>query len=275
MANETGRTVESYYDLAAERELSRLAVHRMEHAITTRALRQYLPAPPAVIADIGGGPGRYAVELAEAGYNVTLVDLSRRLLHLARQFADSKDVALDAYIHGNALDLSALPGDTFDAVLLLGPLYHLLLEEERRRALGEACRLLHDGGILFAAFITRYAPVRNMAQREPDAIVRDRALLEHALVTGQHHSAANDRFTDAYFAHPAEIVPLLDSCGFTFLDLIACEGVVSRIDQGINELQGEGWDAWVDVNYRLAHDPSVHGAAEHLLYAGKKTEPAL
>jgi hypothetical protein len=68
-------------------------------------------------------------------------------------------------------------------------------------------------------------------------------------------------FTSAYFA---------DSEGFETLDFIACEGVVSMIEEKVNELTSEVFDAWVELNYKLGKDPSVHGAAEHLLYVGRK-----
>lgn len=58
--------------------------------------------------------------------------------------------------------------------------------------------------------------------------------------------------------------------GFTMLDLIACEGIVSRVEEGLNQLTGEQWQAWIDLNYRLGKDPTVQGAAEHLLYIGRK-----
>ena len=62
----------------------------------------------------------------------------------------------------------------------------------------------------------------------------------------------------------------MERSGFETLDLIACEGVVSMIDDQLNELTGDLWQAWVDLNYQLGKDPSVHGAAEHVLYVGRK-----
>jgi hypothetical protein len=77
-------------------------------------------------------------------------------------------------------------------------------------------------------------------------------------------------FTDAYFGHPGEVRPLMEGAVARTLDLIACEGIVGGIEEGVNALSGEAWQAWVDVNYRLARDPSVHGAASHLLYVGRR-----
>ena len=62
----------------------------------------------------------------------------------------------------------------------------------------------------------------------------------------------------------------MESEGLETLGLIACEGVISMIEEKINELTGEAFEAWVELNYKLGRDPTVHGAAEHLLYVGRK-----
>ena len=68
--------IRDYYDSQCELEWKRLENHRTEFALTIRALDRYLPSPPARLLDCGGGPGRYAIELAKRGYKVTLFDLS-------------------------------------------------------------------------------------------------------------------------------------------------------------------------------------------------------
>ncbi len=260
--------IEQFYDGAVAREWERLDRHRMEFAITRRALAEHLPPPPAVILDIGGGPGRYAIALAGQGYAVTLLDLSQGLLDWARGKAAEAGVAVADYVHGNALDLGRFPAATFDAALLMGPLYHLLQAEDRARAVREAARVLKPGGLVFASFIVRYAAVRWGAKFAAERILEWRAREEGVLTTG--HNVTEGGFTDSYFAHPAEIRPLMEGGGFETLDLLACEGVISMLEDEINPLQGEAWDAWVALNYRVCRDPSIHGAAEHLLYVGRK-----
>jgi S-adenosylmethionine-dependent methyltransferase len=262
--------VESYYDDSAEREWARLERHRTEFAVTLRALGDHLPAAPATVLDIGGGPGRYSIALAQMGYAVTLLDLSSRTLEFARGKAAEAGAELAGYVHGDALDLSTVPDESYDAVLLMGPLYHLLEEDDRRRAVREARRVLKTGGPLFAAFITRYAPIRYAAKHEPDLLLRGNPSAQELLETGVHRPKGEGSFTEAYFAHPGEIAPLMEGCGFRTLGMVGCEGVVSRIEDQVNELTGDMWEAWVDLNYNAGKDPYLYGAAEHLLYIGKK-----
>lgn len=263
--------IESFYNENAQYEWERLEHHRTEFAVTLRALKDYLPPAPAKILDIGGGPGRYTIALAQLGYEVTLFDLSRGCLELAKQKAQEAGVKVAGFEHGDARDLSRFSNESFDAVLLMGPLYHLLTEEERRAALREARRVLRPRGLLFATFITRYGVIRWAAKEEADWIIKHPERLKTLLNSGALLKHPDDPgFTSAYFAHPNEIKPLIESEGFETLDLIACEGVISMIEEKINKLTGEAFDAWVELNYKLGKDPSVHGAAEHLLYVGRK-----
>lgn len=264
--------VEGYYDQNALDEWERLERHPTEFAVTMLALAEFLPPPPAKIADIGGGPGRYAIALAQEGYAVTLVDLSHDSLALAREKAEATGVSLDAIVHANALDLSDLASSTYDAVLLFGPLYHLLMRDERLGAVREAMRLLVPDGPLFATFITRFAQSRWAAHHDAAWLAHDRDYTEQFLDTGIHRHPG--LFTDAYFAHPEEIVPLMEAAGLSTVRVVGCEGAVSHNEERVNQLEGDEWEYWVQLNYRLGQEPSMYGASDHLLYIGRKNTEA-
>jgi ubiquinone/menaquinone biosynthesis C-methylase UbiE len=264
-ANEN--VVRRYYDEHAEHEWSRLESDRVEYAITLRALAEYLPKPPAALLDIGGGPGRYAIELARQGYDVTLADFSASELALARNRAREAHVSLNIF-ECDARDLSQFADESFDAVLMMGPLYHLLDAGDRCTAILEAKRVLRPGGRFFAVYISRTAVLRFWAKYDPMRVADDRARYEEHLRTGEVRD--NFGFTDVYVAHPGEITPVMEAAGFTTLDLVSCEGVISMIREKVNELTGDAWETWVSINYRLGRDPSNHGTAEHLLYIGEK-----
>ena len=140
--------VERFYDHVPSYEWGRLDHHRMEFAIALRAFSEFFPSPPAKVIDIGGGPGRYALELTRRGYPTTLVDLSSRCLALAREKAEEAGVVLEGCIHADARDLSEIGSASFDAALLMGPLYHILDETGRRRAVQETLRVLKPQGII-------------------------------------------------------------------------------------------------------------------------------
>lgn len=259
---------ESFYDQFAATEWTRLERHRTEFAVTLKAVRAHLPPAPCSILDIGGGPGRYAIELVRLGHAVTLLDVSSLSLKLAQEKAKEVQVTLADCIHGNALDLVQCEADSFDAVLMLGPLYHLLAEADRIRAIREARRVLRRGGRLFAAFITRFAPFRKVGATNPAWLAQNQSYAEQLYETGIHDRPT--RFAKAYYVHPDEVLPLMESCDLYTLALVGCEGVLAGHEDQVNELSGEAWEAWVAWNYRLGLDPALYGAADHLLYIGEK-----
>lgn len=275
MAHEQGtkasKHIERLYDGEPGREWQRMDRHRTEFAVTLRALAEHLPPPPARVLDCGGGPGRYAIELTRQGYEVTLFDLSSECLRMAEEKAAEVGVKLAGFEHGTATDLSRFPDDAFDAVLLMGPLYHLLEEAERRQALAEATRVLKPGGPLLAAFISRHAALRWAAAHEPTWPLEHRALTETILTTGVLPPTKEERpaFV-AYFAHPTEVVPLCRAAGLEVVTVLGVEGLISMIEDGVNALSGKAWETWVDLNCRVAPDPSIHGLVEHLLAVAVK-----
>lgn len=179
--------VANLYGKIVEYEKARLATHPMERELTLRAIRQALAIPgtkPTArkrIADVGGGPGKLACALADEGYHVDLIDLSPDLIRVAeaeqqrRSAADDNQALLASIGVGNALDRTALASDSYDAVLLLGPLYHLLEVTERKEAVENALRLARPNeGIVFCAFVSIEAHLRDIALRDPARLVEKR-----------------------------------------------------------------------------------------------------
>lgn len=261
-------TIAQFYNEDAHGEWERLDRHRTEFAVTWRALMEFLPSPPAQILDVGGGPGRYAIALTERGYQVTLIDLAEESLVRADTAAKEAGVTLAGIRQGNAIDLSAFGDSTQDAVLLFGPLYHLIDAADRTQALQEAHRVLKPDGTIFVAFLTTFSLLRVCAERFPEWLFANQTYVERVLATGIHRGEWG--FTTAYHLHSNDIEPLLHENGFATLQIVSCEGIVAHLEERINALTGEGWEWWADLNYRLGKDPAIHGSATHLLYAGRK-----
>ena len=181
-----------------------------------------LPPPPAVIADIGGGPGRYALWLASLGYQVEHRDLMP--LHVSQLQADAVGLPEIRTAIGDARALD-LPAASADAVLLLGPLYHLAGRVDRTAAIREAARIVRPGGPLFAAAISRWATridgiIGNQIYlKDPAAL----DLIDEVERTGILPPLHEGAFS-AYLHRPADLRAELTEAGLDVTELVSVEG---------------------------------------------------
>ena len=258
---------ESLYDEAARGESVPVQI---EFARTQEIVRRYLTTPGLRLADIGGGPGVHARWLANDGHHVTLVDPVPRHIDEARR-VQSASGSIRAEV-GDARHLD-LPDAGFDAVLLLGPLYHLPKAEHRLAALSEAKRILEPGGVLFAAGISRFAALHDGFAREMLFEPGFREMAEKDLATGVHRNPDQrpDWFTTAYFHRPEELEAEMAAAGLSAVEVLGLEGLAGWLPN----LDARWADAHdrrmiLDVLAALESEPSLRGASAHLLGVGTR-----
>jgi SAM-dependent methyltransferase len=233
---------------------------QIERIRTQRLLQRVLPTRGRVL-DVGGGTGIYARWLLDLGYDVEVIDPAP--VHVAH--------CTRAGIHAEIGDARHLQRDDgeYDAVLLLGPLYHLPERDDRVLALREAHRVLRPGGVVGAAAISRYAGWLDLMQRRIDALLEHRALVEQELLDGRHETPeGTDLFTTAYFHHPDELGPELAEAGFDDVDVRAVEGP-ALLMESINTVEPE---VMCDLIEPLDQIPSLLGATAHLLATGRRAD---
>jgi len=270
--------VRAYYEHSAEQEWRRLERPDdgvLEWALTCRALTGNLP-PTGRVLDIGGGPGRYAIWLAQHGYRVVLADLSPALLEVARaQVAESGMSAMvEAIVEADARDLSPWADASFDAVLSLGPFYHLSNAADRDRAAQEMYRVVRPGGIAFVALMPRYAFLRRtLALADERRHLGSAAFVSRMLFDGVFINDIPGRFTGGYGFRPEDVAPFFARHGLQPIDLLATEGIIPDLQAALAELSVSdpaSYHATLEVIARTANDPSILGLANHLLFIGRR-----
>lgn len=234
---------------------------RLELWRTQDILRRHLPPPPARVLDFGGGPGVYAAWLTGLGYLVHLVDPVP--LHVQQAAALPGVTAAVG-------DAEALTEDTasYDVVLALGPLYHLIERADRLRAWREFGRVVVAGGLVVAAAISRFAPLIDGIGKDVVGDPDFAAMVDSMLPTGRHRDETHKpgHFTTAYFHHPAELAAEVADAGLTMTAVLAVEGPawpLSTLPQLLDDpVRCERLLGWLRD---IEADPSLLGASAHLL----------
>ncbi len=224
------------YDRGVEDEDARLVSHQLEYDLTWRYLTRYLP-PSGSILEIGAGTGRYTLDLCRRGYSVTAVELSVALLHRCQQRLAAEGLGAQVQlVIADARDLHAVAGTAFDAVLLMGPLYHLVFEEDRRQAVRQAADRLRSGGLLFSTHLSRLGVFGDLMRRMPEWI-EHREEVRSLLERGRRPDDQPRGGFRGYFARVLEIKPLHEALGLQTIVLAGVEPAISADDESYNQLQ--------------------------------------
>ncbi|MEW6723673.1 MAG: methyltransferase domain-containing protein [Bacillota bacterium] len=267
--------VRGFYDQNALREWERLdrPYRKLEFASTVYLVCKYFP-PTGRVADIGGGPGKYTIELLRRGYRVTLIDLSEGLLQVARQKTQEAGLFPDAIHAADACDLSFLPDGHFDAALHMGPMYHLVKREQRLKALAELYRILKPGAPAIVAFINSWGLLRALLTESPE-FYRDPENIRR-LFAEFTQEGPQQGFTEAYFTTPPAALGQLEEAGFEIISYAGVEGFASGSLDQLTRMHAEDHGAYLNILEAVARScesPQFRDTTEHLHVVVRK--PAL
>jgi len=257
-------------------EWGRLDREPVEFQVNWHFIKKYIPNKGNIL-DNGAGPGKYSMKLAKEGYQVTLTDLTPKLVEIAKGKAMELNLSnqFNGFYVEDARNLSNMDEEQFDASLMLGPMYHLQNENDRIRAIQELHRVTKENGVVFVAFMSRIRHVINSLSNpenwKPNNQIDE---IKKFSETGCFDHSDEGRFTGAYYFEIDEIKEFMESNGFECIELIG-----SNIG---TFLSNENWQYWnekgegnklINLLKERANDPSVLGLSSHLLFIGKKVCP--
>lgn len=262
----------TYY--TSTNEAGRLAriESELEMLRTRDILKRHLPPSPAVILDVGGGPAVHSFWLAAQHYEVHLVDIVPIHIDQARA-AEKSQGKLASITCGDACDLKFADASV-DAVVMLGPLYHLTRRNDRIKALREAHRVLRHGGMLLAGAISRYIPIVKVLTRDM-LNERTMAVASQTACTGQHRPDPDlDFFTTAFFHHPRGLEKEIKLVGFRRCTTLAVEGPARLLGEQFSERWAQPQTRqWIlDTTRNLEADRSLLGVSGHMISIARKPQ---
>lgn len=243
----------------------------LEFARTTEIVDRRLPPAPAVVADIGGGPGRYTQWLAGRGYQVEHRDLMPlHVKHVRASMDGSPSVRAEV---GDARELD-LADASVDAVLLLGPIYHMRRRADRIRALREALRIVRPGGPVFTAAISRWAP-------RLDGLLVQRLYHEHPAMTDAVYAVERagwgpplqPGWFTAYCHRPGQLRAEVRAAGLAVTDLVSVEGAAFMLSDLAERLADPvDREALLETLRATERVPELLGIGPHLLVTAVRRE---
>lgn len=241
------QVVKDFYNSNAALEWERLDLPlcRIEFASTLRLIDKYFPKQGRV-CDVGGGPGRYSVELIRLGYGVTLFDLSDEEIQLARAKLDELGLWAEQLLVGDAQAMSALTSESFDAALLLGPMYHIVEAEKRADVLRELTRILRPEGVAIIAYLNSWGLIRTGIVDFPNQyreISVLRSMLGERTFTGQ--SLKN--FPECYWSTPEVALGEVKKSGLEVISYAGAESFANGMGSLLERLAEETPEAYANV----------------------------
>lgn len=230
----------------------------IEFLTTVRLIRKYLK-PEHTLLDIGAGTGVYSRYFADRGHAVSAVELSEENI---QKFRDNlrEDQHIDLR-QGNAVDLSFYDDESFDIVLLFGPLYHLHDEADRAKAVSEARRVCKNDGTLFFSFINH------------DIVILRETWFDPAFLQGDSYDHVSFRLENDPFVFFTvdESRRLLKDNGIDILHAVAADGPSEILAEKLNAMDEDTFAQYLRWHWHVSEKPEMLGASHHLLYAGKKS----
>ena len=246
---------EVYRRYDEDSRLNKSNAARVEFLTTVRYIEKYL-ASGAKILDVGAGAGEYSLYFARKGFQVSALELADANIAAFRaKMMENDQIDL---IQGNALDLSRYDSDSFDIVLLCGPLYHLHEEEDKLRCIEEAKRVCKKDGKIFFAFISNDMVILTMQQLHSDY-----------LISGDYNKETF-RLDDFPFVFhtPAHCRELLGKAGIRICHEVASDGASELLQDLVNSLDGASYQQYLRYHFYICEKPEFLGMSNHLLFVG-------
>jgi len=267
------QVVRDLYDARVEKEWERFdnPLGRCQLTQIQRFIARYV-RPKSAVLDAGSGPGRFATFLAKRGCEVTLVDISEKMIAEARKRlgeADLSDRIAGAHC-SDIVNMGFLPDASFDVVLCLGGAL-CYLRDQVQTALAELVRLCKPDGLVLGSVMSRIGTLRTRLvygwARSTDV---DPEALGILLSTGDAPPGGAFLTKEpAHFFRKDELLQLLDQAAMDVVEVRSTNALLTLPWERLLALQSESsiWPMLEDIEAEVCLSAPELGS--HILFAGR------
>lgn len=226
----------------------------VEFEVTMHHLHRFLK-PGMQILDIGAGTGRYTSALMAEGYSVKAVELVKRNIDVFLKREPTADV-----VQGDARNMPFIPDATADITLLLGPLYHLIGDEQKLMALKEAKRVTKPDGFVFVAYLmNEYSILSYCFDEERIADLMARGVVDNDF----HIRAHDDELYD--YVRMEDVNRLNAMAGLERLTVFSPDGAADYMRTRLNRMSDETFRLFIEYQKRISERMDLIGAGSHIV----------
>lgn len=236
----------------------------VEYTVSMHYIHQYLEEmgekAQIKILDVGAGTGRYTIALKNEGYDAEAVELVQHNIDVMRKNDPGVKVR-----KGDARDLSFIADETYDMVILFGPLYHLPLEGDKIKALSEAKRVTKRGGVILVAYLMNDYSILTYCFAEN----RMAKLMESGFVDEDFHVRTPDGELYDY-VRIEDTDRLNKAVGLERRMIFSPEGASDFMRTQLNYMTEENFELFIKYQIKMSARPEVVGAGSHIVDVVKR-----
>ena len=248
--------IEEYYNKFNENKRLKSKHGQVEFYVTMLKLMEELKGinKPKIL-DIGAGTGAYSIELNKLGFDVVAVELVKHNLEVLHTLNQK----IEAY-QGNALDLSRFGDNSFDVVMLLGPMYHLFDFEDKLKALLEAKRVVKNGGVIFVAYCMKDYAIITHAFKE-NHLKED--LTSHKLDESFNlHTTEEDLYS---YDNLETINTLKETSGLKRKRIFSPDGPTDYMRECVKNMDDETFEKYKSYVLSISERQDLIGSGSHIV----------
>jgi len=234
---------------------------QVEFLTSIKYINKYLKKGDKIL-DVGAGTGKYSIYFKNKGYDVTSVELVKQNISIFKTKSESKNIPI---YQGNATSLKMFKDNSFDIVLLFGPMYHLISFEEKVKALKEAKRVVKQDGYIFISYcMNEYAIITHGFKEN---YIKES--LDNNLIDKNFKIISKDK--DLYsFVRLKDINKLNKSCNLKRIKIISQDGPTEYIKKEINKMDDETFNIYLKYHFKTCESKYLLEASRHTLDILKK-----
>ncbi len=245
-----------YQRFDEDKRLFRNRAAKVEWITTNRFIEQYIQDGDTLV-DVAAGTGAYAFRYAKKGVQVYAMDLLEKHVAKMRKKAPS-GVSLR---QADARDLTHVSAETADVTLLMGPLYHLKEDTDKKKAIDEAFRITKTGGVVFMAHISPRA-----------VFVTESFLHNPEFLSSDLYDKTTYRPKELAFSFLSvkDMRKMVSEIDHERLHHFAADGLSELLTRSLEAFPEEKFQAWVDFHLHTCEEEHLLGFSNHLVYVARK-----